>query len=355
MCAGSGLGVTVLVVLAALLHGDSAANIFINDDKITVLPELADHAALDSLDLMFCGTGSESQISRGPLGCGFPSVGDHPWLVALGYRSSVDGSLSFRCSGALISDSLVLTSARCAVGTEAMTLTTIRAGEYNLTSPKDCLWYEPDLCVDVQEAGIANVLPHPEFFNILVPGKPSLFDIAVVQLDRKLTVSYGVNSICLPMFPARHPPNKMFSLSFGLHSQPEAPPTPEAGATCCSCNRNRNTSYLVMDDERLIDYNATYNSTEPCQYRLLAEGSNTGENQCIGAGDPCIADLGAPLVAPDKFGSSYYLLGVATAVPFRRECLRTSGAAVFYLPVQMHLEWILDAVNCLENGRCVAL
>ncbi|XP_037075578.1 uncharacterized protein LOC119096761 [Pollicipes pollicipes] len=129
-----------------------------------LLPGLANHPAVGRLDLRFWGSGSESQISRDPLGCGFPVVGDHPWLVALGFTGP-DGRIVFSCSGALISDQHVVTSARCALGTRGYTLSTVRLGEYDFSSRRDCVWYDPTLRTEARDVAVHSLTVHPDFVN----------------------------------------------------------------------------------------------------------------------------------------------------------------------------------------------
>ncbi|KAF0307643.1 hypothetical protein FJT64_021049 [Amphibalanus amphitrite] len=161
--------------------------------RLTAVPAgLERHPALARLDLQFCGSGSEAQVSRGPLGCGFPVVGDHPWLVALGFQGPGGGAARF------------------------------------------IVW-------------------------------------------------------------------------------------------TCSTRRRR--------------------PARACAYRLLSERPGRPA-RCLGAGAPCRADLGGPLVAADRFGTAFYLLGVASVRPAPSECGRP-GAAVTYAPVQPHVAWILDSIDRL--------
>ncbi|XP_037072302.1 phenoloxidase-activating factor 3-like [Pollicipes pollicipes] len=259
--------------------------------QTTLLPGLADHPALGRLDLRFCGSGSESQNSRGPLGCGFPVVGDHPWLVALGFTVA-NGRIFFACSGALISDQHVVTSARCALGARGQKLSTARLGEYDLADRRDCVWYDKTVCTEAKDVAVHSATVHPDF--VKQGRNPSRFDVALVQL-----------------------------------SQP------------------RSTTTHVMDEEKLALYNTSYDGPGPCQYRLLSEAD--GEpNRCLGSGTPCMADLGAPLVARDKFGAAYFLMGVASIRPAQKQC-RRPGALVSYAPVRPHVRWILDSLAKLAS------
>ncbi|XP_037072297.1 phenoloxidase-activating factor 3-like [Pollicipes pollicipes] len=260
--------------------------------QTTLLPDLTDHPALGRLNLRFCGSGSESQISRGPLGCGFPVVGDHPWLVALGFTGP-DGRVVFSCSGALISDQHVVTSARCALGTRRFVLTTARLGEYDFSTRQDCLWYDPTVCTEAKEVAVHAFTVHPDFVNN--GGDPSRLDVALVQLS----------------------------------------------------NRQRSNTTHVMDEEKLALFNTSYDGPGPCQYRLLSEADGEPD-RCLGSGAPCMADLGAPLVAPDQFGSAYFLMGVASMRPAQKEC-RRPGVSVSYAPVRPHVRWILDSLAMLAS------
>ncbi|XP_037075588.1 uncharacterized protein LOC119096768 [Pollicipes pollicipes] len=255
-----------------------------------LLPGLANHPAVGRLDLRFWGSGSESQMNRGPLGCGLPVEGDHPWLVALGFTGP-DGRVIFSCSGALISDQHVVTSARCALGTRGYMLSTVRLGEYDFSSRRDCVWYDPTLRTEARDVAVHSLTVHPDF--VKHGGDTSRFDVPL--------------------------PHRLFPLTMGLHSG--LPPASDGAATCRECSRQRSTTTHVMDEEKLAVYNTSYYGPEPCQYRLLSEAD--GEpNRCLGSGTPCVTDLGAPLVAPDQFGSAFFLMGVASMRPTQKEsCL----------------------------------
>ncbi|KAF0307644.1 hypothetical protein FJT64_021050 [Amphibalanus amphitrite] len=266
---------TWLSVLLALIGGPAAAAAAALSrrtaagQRLTAVPAgLERHPALARLDLQFCGSGSEAQVSRGPLGCGFPVVGDHPWLVALGFQGPGGGAARFMCSGALISDQHVVTSARCALGV----------------------------------------------------GSPAY--------------DHGAS---------RRPPHRQVALTLGLSGGPQ--PEGDSAATCCQCDRDRSATSHVMDAQRLDVFNASSSAGAGCAYRLLSERPGRPA-RCLGAGAPCRADLGGPLVAADRFGTAFYLLGVASVRPAPSECGRP-GAAVTYAPVQPHVAWILDSIDRL--------
>ena len=337
--------VTALLVLVSGLVLAEAAHLrngLTRDQRqTTVLAGLERHPALARLDLQFCGTGSETQISRGPLGCGFPVVGDHPWLVALGFQAPGGGKTRFLCSGALISDQHVVTSARCALGAGSHQLKTVRLGEYDFHTRRDCLWYAPELCTEATDVAVGDTTVHPDF--VRRGSDASAFDVAVVRLSRPVELRYGVLPICLPMFPLRRPPHRQLALTLGLLGGQQ--PDGDGAAPCCKCDRDRSATSHMMDEQKLGVFNKSSTDQAACQYKLLSEQADQPAS-CLGGGTPCLADMGAPLVGADRFGAAYYLLGVASVRPSPREC-RKRGVSVTYAPVQPHVSWILDSMSAM--------
>jgi len=336
---------TILLV-AVMVAVTQAQRKSLKERRTTVMPELKDKRALKEglIDLQFCGEGSESQISRGPLACGFPVVGDHPWLVTLGFRGR-RGRVIHSCSGALISDQYVVTTARCARGSHQFQLVSVRLGEYDFSSTQDCLWYDPTTCTKAEEVAVERVAAHPQFDPRSSRYQAHLFDVAVLKLARKVTIRHGVRPICLPMYPLRHAPHRQFALTMGLLTGRE--PEGDAAAACCECDRDRSTTTHVMDEQQLSLYNSSYDGAD-CRYQLLAETLEQPA-QCLGGGPDtasCMADLGGPLVAADRFGSAFFLMGVASMRPSSRDCSRRP---VTYAPVRPHMGWILDSMDKLNK------
>ncbi|KAF0311234.1 Phenoloxidase-activating factor 3 [Amphibalanus amphitrite] len=336
--------VTVVVCLA-LVAIAAGQKLSLKERRTAVFDSLANHPGLKFLDLEFCGTGSEAQISRGPLGCGFPVVGDHPWLVALGFRAP-GGRITYTCAGALISDQFVVTSARCALGGHDFPLAKVRLGEYDFGTSSDCLWYAPEQCLQSQEIDTADVMVHPKFKPSLWRAGASLYDIGIVRLAKPVVLTYGILPICLPIYSERPPPRSQRAIGFSLES---SAPMTDSGAACCNCSRDRGATSHVMDAVRLSHFNETYDGPDACRYRML--GEKAGEpGTCIGAGDGCMADRGGPMVSADKFGSAYFLLGVATSVPSEKSCSARKDAEVVYLPVKPHTEWLLSSMDLIAGG-----
>ncbi|XP_063698020.1 CLIP domain-containing serine protease HP8-like [Culicoides brevitarsis] len=125
-------------------------------------------------------------------GCGFmvsdkiyrhgtrAAIGDFPWITLLLTENS-----NFACSGALINEKYVLTSADCI---KRNPVTTVRLGEYNLNTTNDCYRYGITMeCSDpVQEIPIEDVKIHEKA------------DIALLRLTKSVKKSIFVRPICLP-------------------------------------------------------------------------------------------------------------------------------------------------------------
>jgi len=140
-------------------------------------------------------------------------------------------------------------------------------------------------------------------------------------------------------------PERQFALTMGLLTGRE--PEGDAAAACCECDRDRSTTTHVMDEQQLSLYNSSYDGAD-CRYQLLAETLEQPA-QCLGGGPDtasCMADLGGPLVAADRFGSAFFLMGVASMRPSSRDC---SWRPVTYAPVRPHMGWILDSMDKLSK------
>lgn len=123
--------------------------------------------------------------------------GEFPHMTAIGYRSS-DGSVTFSCSGSLISDQFILTVAHCSeIDGEAPSF--VRLGDQNLNHREDGM---NELDVDIDE-----FISH-EGFN----SSSYYYDIAVIRLSESVKFSKFIRPACLVQ-----PSNSDFSKVIASH------------------------------------------------------------------------------------------------------------------------------------------
>lgn len=135
------------------------------------------------LDFSTCGLSSADRIHRGREA----SLSQFPWMALL-----FNATGHVICGGTLISEQYVLTAAHC-----ADYVITVRLGEHNITSEKDCAdILKQDCAPPAQNFNVtkSDIIAH-KFYS---PSKMSN-DIALIKLPSKVDPADGrVLPICLP-------------------------------------------------------------------------------------------------------------------------------------------------------------
>ncbi|XP_065204624.1 venom protease-like [Planococcus citri] len=243
------------------------------------------------------------------------TLGDWPWLVAIGYRTSSDRGPMFKCGGSLISDRWVITAAHCVQGIGNLIVKIIRVGDFNLNhenydgaSPKDI--------------PIEDIVLHPEYST-----NPTINDIALLRLRQHVTFNELIRPICIPSEPQHKGDVFYYNKSPFIAGWGR---TTEGGTPS---DHLKETQLVIIDRETCdMKYkHAKQNSV--VDHRVLCAGSM--------AQDTCLSDSGGPLMM--HTAAHYYLVGIAS---YGIECEGNVFPGV-YTRVAYYSDWI----KCItKNG-----
>ncbi|XP_070494753.1 uncharacterized protein [Chironomus tepperi] len=112
-------------------------------------------------------------------------VGEFPFQAALGFASTTDDSIEFRCGGSLIADDIILTAAHCVSRIDDMPVL-VRLGRTSI----DLDDTEDD--TPVQDIEVQTVKMHPQHSK-----RSGHYDIALIKLKHPATLSDFVQTICI--------------------------------------------------------------------------------------------------------------------------------------------------------------
>jgi len=233
------------------------------------------------------------------------------------------------------------TAAHCLEVQQGFKLSSVRLGQADLGGPGG------------MEVNISEILPHPQFTNDPV----ALFDVAILQLDRRVEFSNLVQPICLPS-----PPTPSFQ-------EPGAPSPASVGNNrarssvaggedlneikqCIVTGWGRTESAWSSQSLRYTHL-ATIHNSECSNYynRALIEGRlgplasfDILDNQLCATGkkktDSCSGDSGGPLFYENDEGRSF-LVGV---VSFGTVTCDSSLPGV-YTRISSFVPWIYDTID----------
>ncbi|XP_030080141.1 serine protease snake-like [Drosophila hydei] len=236
-----------------------------------------------------------------------PSVSDgtpteyreFPFMVALGWRSSFDESIHYRCGGSLIASKFVLTAAHC-IDFGGQVPVTVRLGGDNLTM---------GMGVDNQ---IRRIFMHPAYDE-----KTAYNDIALLELEMDAPPS--LVPVCLWQH-AKLAEKELTAVGYGQ------------------------ISFTGLSSSQLLKVDLQHISDDLCQdyytRELLAEGlaaSQLCAGDTKGKGDTCQGDSGGPLLMRSDL--TWYVVGVTS---LGHGC--ATGPPSIYTRVSSHLDWIESVV-----------
>ncbi|CAB3380268.1 Hypothetical predicted protein [Cloeon dipterum] len=245
-------------------------------------------------------------------------MGEHPWLAALEYETRRGQQVL--CGGSLINERYVLTAAHCIQVPAGNKLVSVRLGEHNLVTEKDCYKTAKgvEICADPPlSVPIESVKVHEKY-----GGVDRHNDIGLIRLQRKVPATGYVKPVCLPLS------DNLFRSTFTGSTQVVA----GWGRTenSPSSDVKLKVGLSVMENERCA---ALYRGPHP-EVRLdssqLCAGGEKGKDSCGG-------DSGGPLVFARE--NKWFVTGVVSYGP--RNC-GTQDLPGIYTRVTSFLPWIMD-------------
>ncbi|KAL4097149.1 hypothetical protein QTP88_021973 [Uroleucon formosanum] len=255
------------------------------------------------------------------LGGSQSELGAWPWMVALGYQNLNinNNSLQWLCSGTLITNTYVLTSAECVKDRVNIRLTTARLGELNL---------DPSINdgATPMDVPIKRIIIH-EGYN---PEGVSN-DIALLKLNHSVAYTEFIQPICLPLLSDvknidLRTINMPFVAGWGSTNSPSV------------LGEQRNTY--------LMEAQIPITNTTDCKY-LYNKNNVVIDDKIIicgghpeGGKDACRGDSGGPLMFFIK--NQYYLMGIVSRGP---KLCGEPGYPGIYTRVSSFIDWIVIKLN----------
>ncbi|XP_031619952.1 uncharacterized protein LOC116338681 [Contarinia nasturtii] len=269
-----------------------------------------------------CGTQFKERIIGGEE----TDIGEYPWMALLKYTKLNGQGGGYYCGGAIIHKDYVVTAAHCIRGSSLIKnrfkLTSIRLGEHNLQSEKDCAEISNECADPVKDVLVAEEIVHENYAS---ESSQQAHDIALIRLAESIHFTDWIRPICLPF--ASYLRNKNFDdstvvvVGFGKTE---------------NASRSEIKMKLEMKGFNLNRCNNVYKlaGITLADHQLCA-GGEQGRDSCSG-------DSGGPLLADDllnKANPYSYLVGV---VSFGPKICGTPGFPGVYTRIDKHLDWILS-------------
>uniref|UniRef100_A0A8W7PU71 CLIP domain-containing serine protease n=1 Tax=Anopheles coluzzii TaxID=1518534 RepID=A0A8W7PU71_ANOCL len=241
-----------------------------------------------------------------------------PWMAALGYRSTsfeLNAGPRFLCGGTLITTLHVLTVAHCI----QTALYFVRLGEHDITSDQDGA---NPVDIYIQRWVVHERYDEKKIYN----------DIALVLLQKSVTITEAVRPICLPLEAKQRTKDLTYYAPFiaGWGAVGYNGPT---------AARLQEAQVVVLPVDQCAFNYKLYFPGQIFDDTVLCAGFPQGGK------DSCQGDSGGPLMLPElSSNGQYYYYTLIGLISYGYECARAGFPGV-YVKVTAYLPWIEANLN----------
>ncbi|XP_033208695.1 phenoloxidase-activating factor 1-like [Belonocnema kinseyi] len=232
------------------------------------------------------------------------TLGTYPFLVRVSFVNFANAAVMYPCSGVIINERTILTTATCALATSGnYQLHSVMVGDFDASTDPDC---NSLFCSHkARHYGISHVIKYPSFEL-----QSYTNNIALLRLSADIEFTATAQPICLP-------PAQLFVSEGKIGTL--------VGWGKLSFQRDKPSiqQWLKM---RLI-------SPQECSY-FINRGLSV-ELCARGEQEPCSGYSGAPLISRE--GDNFFLIGV---VSYGADCDSRSSAPTVFVDVQKYIDWI---------------
>lgn len=250
------------------------------------------------------------------------ALDEFPWMALLEYQHPRGRTTA--CGGVLINERYVLTAAHCIKGKDlppTWTLTSVRLGEYDTSSDKDCIQEEDEvICSDDPiTVGIEEQIAHEQYRPL---SKDQKYDIALLRLSRNIVSTNYIKPICLPRTPSFG--QKMYVAGWG------------------KTEYNSSSDFKLKLALPLTDKNdcdRTYNQVGiRLGFGQICAGGQKGKDSCRG-------DSGGPLMSVENSSNGNGIWAAVGVVSFGPTPCGMPGWPGVYTKVYDFVPWITSKIR----------